>query len=92
MLRSGETGVVGVVCSKHAPMPDVLRQAMAALASNQSGVVYTATGPSGAQHNFVESQIVVQILDHFRTMTQVVIGEAIAADEVDAFVRENQLI
>lgn len=36
-------------------------------------------------HQFVESQVVAEILQYFRNMTQVVIGEAIAAEDVIAF-------
>ena len=87
LFVAGDDGVIGVVVSKHAPIPLFLASAIQALASNQSGVVFTAT--DGRQ--FVESQVVAEVLQYFRDMTQVVIGEAIAASELIDFLNENSI-
>lgn len=86
-LFSGDK-VVGVVVSKHAPISQYHQQAIAALVSNQSGVTFTATNELGAKKTLVESQIVAEILTHFRSLTQVMIGEAIAVEELIAFLAE----
>jgi len=91
LLVTQDDGVIGVVVSKHAPMPRFLANAIKVLATNETGVAYQATDAQGNRHQFVESQIVAEILDYFRSMTQVVIGEAIAASELIAFLSENRI-
>jgi hypothetical protein len=49
---------------------------------SKSGVVFTATDGQGKTRNFVESQLVADVLKYFRSMTRVVIGEAIPANDV----------
>jgi hypothetical protein len=89
LFLSGDDGVVGMVVSKHAPIPQFLEDAIEVMANNKSGFVYTATDDAGNTHEFVESQLVAQILSYFRNMTQVVIGEAIAASELVSFLNEH---
>jgi len=85
VLRWGESCVAGVVVSKHAPISPFLQSAIDALATNQSGIVFTATDAQGNTHTFVESQLVADVLKYFRSMTQVVIGEAIPMADVGSF-------
>jgi hypothetical protein len=85
VFRWGESCVAGVVVSKHAPISPFLQSAIDALATNRSGVVFTATDAQGNTHKFVESQLVADVLKYFRSMTQVVIGEAIPMDDVRSF-------
>jgi hypothetical protein len=89
LFISGNNKVVGVVVSKHAPITPFLQSAINALANNKSGVVFTGSDGSGNPIQFVESQIVAEVLKYFRSMTQVVIGEAIDKDELFAFLKEN---
>lgn len=91
LFISGEDEAVGVVVSKHAPISPFLASAIKALANNKSGVVFTATDGQGNTHQFVESQLVAEVLYYFREMTQVVIGEAIAGSEVIDFLRNNNI-
>lgn len=91
LFVAGDANVIGVVVSKHAPIPSFLTSAIQALASNQSGVVFTATDEAGGTRQFVESQVVAEVLQYFRDMTQVVIGEAIAASELIDFLNENNI-
>jgi S1-C subfamily serine protease len=86
-----ESAVRGVAVSKHAPIASYLQSAIDALANNKSGVVFTATDSQGQTHTFVESQLVADVLKYFRSMTQVVIGEAIPASEVISFLSGNRL-
>jgi hypothetical protein len=86
-----ESLVRGVAVSKHAPITPFLQNAIEALANNQSGVCFTATDSQGQTHSFVESQLVADVLNYFRSITQVVIGEAIPASEVISFLAGNRL-
>jgi len=87
----GEQSIRGVAVTKHAPITQYLQSAIDALKNNSSGVVFTATDGQGNTTRFVESQIVAEILQYFRGMTQVVIGEAIAAEDVIAFLDKNSV-
>ena len=81
----GEKSVRGVAVTKHAPITPYLQSAIQALASNKSGIVFNATNAQGQSQQFAESQVVAEILQYFRDMTQVVIGEAISSDDVVSF-------
>jgi hypothetical protein len=74
--------VIGVVVSKHAPISQYHHSAIEALANNSSGVTYAATNENGDVKRFVESQLVAELLIHMRNLTQVMIGEAIAVEEL----------
>lgn len=85
LFEWNQAKVRGVIFAKHAPIPAFLLAGIQALANNQSGVVFNATTPSGQQIQFVESQLVAELLAYFREMTQVVIGLAVSAEEVVTF-------
>ena len=91
LLVSGNDKVIGVVVSKHAPITPFLHSAIQALANNSSGVVFTATDEKGNNKQFVESQIVAELLKYFRELTQVMIGEAIDRHELIEFLKENNI-
>jgi S1-C subfamily serine protease len=91
LFRANSNQVIGVVVSKHAPISQFHLSAIKALAENQSGIVFTGTDATGKQIQFVESQIVAGLLDYFRSLTQVMIGEAIAAQTVSAFLKGQGL-
>jgi S1-C subfamily serine protease len=91
LFRSNDDRVVGIVVSKHAPISQFHLTALHALADNQTGVNFTATDDQGNTRNFVESQIVADLLFHFRNLTQVMIGEAVAASELAEFLEENKI-
>lgn len=91
IFKWSENAVRGVAVTKHAPITPYLQSAIAALKINNSGVVFTSTNAQGGTTNFVESQVVADILQHFRDMTQVVIGEAITATDLVAFLNANQI-
>ncbi|HGY7359229.1 TPA: SEC-C metal-binding domain-containing protein, partial [Escherichia coli] len=67
------------------------QSAIEALSENMSGVTYTATNDAGETKSFVESQIVAELLIHMRSLTQVMIGEAIAAEELLSMLSEIDL-
>jgi hypothetical protein len=83
--------VIGVVVSKHAPITPFVRSAIEELAKNPSGFIYKATDEYGNKRNFSEAQVVAEVLQYFRQMTQVVIGEAIASSELITFLKSNKL-
>lgn len=87
----GENSVRGVAVTKHAPITPYLQSAIDALKNNKSGVTFTATDGSGNSQTFVESQIVAEVLQYFRSMTQVVLGEAIIATDVTAFLTQHSV-
>lgn len=80
-----------LIISKHAPITKFHESALKALAENQTGVVFIATGERGNKKTFVESQIVADLLFYFRKLTQLMIGEATSVSELKNFLEENEL-
>lgn len=91
LFRSSDNKVIGIVVSKHAPISHYHQTAIEALAKNSSGVIYTASNERGETKQFCESQIVAELLIHMRSLTQVMIGEAIAAEELGTMLGEIDL-
>ena len=91
LFVAGQDEVVGVVVSKHTPIPRTLASALQALANNPSGMQYVGRDAQGNDRRFLEAQIVADLLYYFRRLIQVVIGEAIAGSEVIAFLTENDI-
>ena len=91
LFIAGTNKVVGVVVAKHAPITQFLLSAIKALAENKNGLQYTGTNEKGEHINFAESQIVAELLEHQRKLTQVMLGEAIVIDELIAFLKENKI-
>jgi hypothetical protein len=79
--------VVGIVRSKHAPLTEFVASALKALSENRTGVVFTGTDKDGKAIQFVESQVVAEILEYYRSLTQVMIGEAVAVSELLEFLK-----
>jgi len=77
--------------AKHAPITSFLAAAIETLSKNSSGIVFTALDEKGSVKQFVESQLVAIVLEYFKNMTQVVIGEAIAGSELIAFLKESDI-
>lgn len=69
--------VIGVVHAKLAPIPQLAEEALRALTSVRSGVMYTAENPQGQKKQFTEGQIVAMVLHHLRGQTQLVVGMAV---------------
>lgn len=87
----GQESVCGVAVTKHAPITHFLQSAISALANNRSGIVFTATDGQGNQRQFVESQLVADVLNYFQDMTQVVIGEAIMPVDLTDFLNNHDI-
>lgn len=91
LLRSSDSKIIGIVVSKHAPISEYHQSAIEALSTNSSGVVFTATSGNGETRSFVETQIVAELLVHMRNLTQVMIGEAVAIEELTTMLCEIDL-
>lgn len=91
LIASIDDAVVGVVVSKHAPITQWHLSAPEALKNQKSGFQYTATDASGNTITFSEGQPVGDLLQYFRDLTQVVIGEAITSEELVKFLDSNRL-
>lgn len=89
LFRANSDLVIGVVVSKHAPITQFHMMAIEALANNKSGVVFSGTDGNGKPVQFVESQLVADILTYFRNLTQVMIGEAISSSTVVDFLKKH---
>jgi len=85
LMVSGENQVIGVVVSKHAPLTQFVASAINALSQSRSGVVFNYRDQSGNAQSMVEAQVVAEVLKYFRSLTQVMIGEAIASSELISF-------
>jgi hypothetical protein len=91
IFKWSENTVRDVAVTKHTPITPYLQSPIAAIKINNSGVVFTVTNAQVGTANFVESQVVADILQHFRDMTQVVIGEVITATNLVAFLNANKI-
>lgn len=79
--------VIGVVVNKVLPIfTPFIQSAIKAFANNQSGVVFTGTDANGKQISLVESQLVAEVVASLHDMAQVMIGEAIAVEELASFI------
>jgi S1-C subfamily serine protease len=91
LFKASDNKVIGIVVNKHAPISQYHQQAIEVLAQNNSGVYFTATDENGNTKDVVESQIVAELLTHFRSLTQVMIGEAISVEELKSMLTEHGL-
>lgn len=81
--------VVGVVVSKHAPVPQNLQVILKAFVDNKYGMMYTFENEKKEKITLSEAQLVAEWLDYFHQMTQVVIGEAIDVGDVKLFISKS---
>jgi hypothetical protein len=83
--------VIGIVASKLAPIPSEIEGALQALHDNKYGVMYNGRKADGTEVQFSEAQIVSGVLNYLRSQTQVVIGQAVTADDIHHFLKEKKL-
>ncbi|MCW5590297.1 MAG: trypsin-like peptidase domain-containing protein [Legionellales bacterium] len=86
LFKSDSDRVIGVVVSKHMPLAPFHQSAIRALAHNKSGVTFEAKDDNGRSQQFVESQIVADILMAYQPLVQVMIGEAICSSELNSLI------
>jgi S1-C subfamily serine protease len=90
-LISPEGTIVGVVVAKWTlPLPQGLASALKALDENKNGMQFTGT-QDGKTMSWAESQLTAALLTYYGQVSQVYIGEAIAASELTAFLDEKRV-
>ena len=89
LFKANDDRVIGLVVSKHVPMSAFQLSALQALATNSSGVTFTATDQNGQQIVLVESQLVADLLNSYKNLAQVMIGEAVSISELRSFLNEQ---
>lgn len=89
LLLSRDNEVIGIVVLTYNFYPPGLKKIIDQLATQQSGMQWTMNLPGGGTKNVSETQITAAILDEFYQKTQVMIGEAIAASELAAMIKEH---
>ena len=83
LFKANENKIIGIVVNKRIPILNQFQNnAIEALAKNGSGIVFAAKDSQGGEKTFVESQIVAQLLESFRGLVQIMIGEAICSTEL----------
>jgi S1-C subfamily serine protease len=91
LLHIESGAVMGVVSSKLAPISAQSHSALAALANQQSGFMYTGTDANGVETQVSEGQIVASILNELRGQVQLVIGMATTTEQLSDFLTTNGL-
>jgi hypothetical protein len=90
-LISPEGTIVGVIVAKRTlALPTGLASALKALGDNKYGMQFNGT-ENGKTIAYSESQLTAALLDYYRQVSQVFIGEAIAASELTSFLDEKKV-
>lgn len=89
VLNVEDGTVMGLVSSKLAPLPQSTESALAALATQRSGLMYTAARPDGSQVQVSEGQVIYEVLQYLRQQVQLVIGHAVLVEDMRAFMKGN---
>lgn len=87
LFKAQSNKVIGIVYAKHLPLSQFTQNALKVLAENKSGVVYEAKDDAGNSKQFVESNVVAQILTEYQQLSQVNIGHAICVTELVGFLK-----
>jgi hypothetical protein len=83
--------VIGVVASKLAPLPEYIEKALQALKEAKYGLMFTKTKMDGTKEEISEAQVTEEILQYLRSQTQLVIGHAVLAKDLRAFLKSNNV-
>jgi S1-C subfamily serine protease len=89
LLIAQDNQVIGIVVLTYNFYPAGLKRLIDQLSHEESGMQWTFTQPDGKTKNVSEAQITAAILDEFYQKTQVMIGEAVAATELVAMLKEH---
>jgi S1-C subfamily serine protease len=91
LVEINNNRVVGVVASKLAPLPEYIEKALKALREAKYGLMFTKTNPDGTKEDISEAQVTEEILQYLRSQTQLVIGHAVLAKDLRAFLNANNI-
>lgn len=89
LLVAQDSQVIGIVVLTYNFYPAGLKKLIDQLSAQKFGMQWTFTQPDGSKQDVSETQITAAILDEFYQKTQVMIGEAIAASELEAMLKEH---
>ena len=90
-LISPEGTIVGVVVAKRSmTLPPSLASALKILAENKHGMNFSGT-KNGKPFRMSESQLTAALLSYYQKVSQIFIGEAIAASELTTFLDEKKV-
>jgi hypothetical protein len=81
--------VVGVVCSKLAPLPSHIEIYLKSLRETKTGLGGYKTNPDGSTEFVTLCQILEEILQYLRSQTQLVIGYACLGTHLRDFLKKN---
>lgn len=91
VLSLEDGSIVGVVSSKLAPVPQDIAGILELLSKQQSGFMYEGTKPDGTKVSYTEGQLIGAVLDYLRRQVQLVIGYAVAPDDIADFLRARNI-
>jgi hypothetical protein len=89
LLVSHSNEVIGIVVLTYNFYPAEVQRIIDALQNQRSGFMFDATRPDGSKLQFSEAQMTAMVLNEFYQKTQVMIGEAIAASELAAMIKDR---
>jgi len=89
LFRQSDGEVIGVVVSKLAPIPQDVLQILATLEQQKSGFQYTRTKPDGSTESVSEGALIAAVLKFLREQTQLVVGHATSASDLQSFLSKN---
>jgi Trypsin-like peptidase domain len=90
LLVSHDNEVIGVVVLTFHFYPVEVKQIIDGLSKLDSGfMIATITQPDGSKKQISEAQVTAMVLNEFYEKTQVMIGEAVAASELRAMIKEH---
>lgn len=83
--------VIGVVVSKLAPMPLVIKNALKYLEEQERGPQITHTTRDGGHERLSQSQLLALILEYLKSQVQLVVGYAVRLGDLKDFLETNGL-
>jgi hypothetical protein len=90
LLVAHDNEVIGVVVLTYNFYPPEVKKIIDALSVQQFGlIVGHLTAPDGSNQDLSEARVTGMVLDEFYQKTQVMIGEAVAASELAALLKEH---
>lgn len=90
LLVAHSNEVIGIVVLTYHFYPPAVKEIIDGLSKLNSGfMIGSQIKPDGTTQHFSEAQVTAMVLEEFYEKTQVMIGEAISASELTAFLKEK---